>query len=151
MRIVYLLAASFLVGCVSTFNPTIPGESADLTILVDQSSLGSGAVVLAENFADTSCSISSSGTRIASFSRLRTSTQSNKSTHRIPATAPFIFTFYRFAGAMGLGDCKATYMFTPEPNASYTASFSGTCSISIRQSNDTPIDDLQPVNPPCYK
>ena len=151
MRAASLFAALLLTGCVSTYAPNIVGESAQLVIRVDKSSLTSGAVVRAQTYADTSCRASASGTEIATFSKIGPSAPDNGSTHRKPASTPFIFTFYRFAGAMGLGDCKATYTFTPASGASYIASFSGTCSVSIRNSDGSRIDSLQPVTPPCYR
>ena len=151
MRATSLFAAILLTGCVSTYTPEIVGDSAQLVLSVDRSSLTSGAVVRAQTYADASCRANASGTEIATFSQIGPSSSANGSTHRIPASTPFIFTFYRFAGAMGLGDCKATYTFTPVPGASYTAGFSGTCSVSIRNADGSPIDGLQPVTPPCYK
>ena len=151
MRTVFYLTAMLLTGCVSTYTPAIVGDSAQLLVRVDQASLSTGAVVRAQTYADTTCRASASGTEIATFSRLGRSAPASGSTHRIPAGTPFIFTFYRFAGAMGVGDCKATYSFTPMIGASYTASFSGTCGVSIRNTDGSPIEGLQPVNPPCYK
>ena len=151
MRTIFLLTAMLLAGCVSTYTPAIVGDSAQLVVRVDQSSLSTGAVIRAQTYADTSCRASTSGTEIATFSRIGASAPVSGSTHLIPAGAPFIFTFYRFAGAMGLGDCKATYSFTPKPGASYTANFSGTCSVSIRNADNSLIEGLQPVDPPCYK
>lgn len=151
MRTVFLFAATLLTGCVSTYTPKIVGDSAQLVVRVDQSSLGTGAVVQAQTYADATCRANASGTEIATFSRIGPNTSANSSTHRIPAGAPFIFTFYRFAGAMGIGDCKGTYSFIPSPGASYTASFSGTCSVSIRNTDGSPIEGLQRVDPPCYR
>lgn len=150
MRVIHLIFIS-LTGCVSTYSPAISGDSVPLTIQVDPSSLGHGAVVQAQNYADATCRPGLHGTRIAIFSSANPSSSATGSTHLIPANKPFIFTFYRFAGAMGFGDCKATYSFTPKIGASYRASFSGTCSASIRYSDNSPIEDLQPINPPCYK
>ena len=151
MRTICFLIATLLTGCISTYTPTIVGDSAQLIIRVDDTSLSAGAVIRAQTYADTSCRASASGTEIATFSRIGQSAPASGSSHRIPAGKPFVFTFYRFAGAMGFGDCKATYSFTPMLGSSYTAGFSGTCSVTIRNTDGTPIEGLQPVNPPCYK
>ena len=141
----------FLTGCVSTYTAPSVGDTAQLTIRVDESSLGAGAVVRAQTYADTTCRTSASGTEIATFSRLGQSAKATGSSHRIPANTPFVFTLYRFAGAMGVGDCKATYSFTPRPGASYIADFNGTCIVDMRHMDGAVIEGLQSVNPPCYK
>lgn len=146
-------------ACASFYSPPHGAPVATLTLAASLSH-HSGSMVLAQNFADTSCKANPAGTRLATFTSLQLKGSAPHSGVDVPVAAgqPFVLSYYftwGVASITGSRSCSVTQAFTPIAGQRYRAFFDvarDSCSLMIARDDAgklSAIPDLRQVDPPC--